>query len=341
MIKKIGILGAGSIGCYLGGHLQQAGHEVVFVGRERLQKEILHSGLTITHYSGKQVYIYPDKIHYYTSMERLADCDLILVTVKSQDSESSARELKRIFGESQGKILISFQNGVTNAKRIGNILTSCKVLSGMVPFNVLSKGEGVFHSGTSGNLMIEQDDMNSEKILSLFRAAGLEIETHPNLEGVLWGKLIFNLNNAINALAGIPLKEELSNRNFRKILSETMKEALTIMKKSGIKPISLGKMIPWLAPIILSLPDFLFFRVASNMVQIDPEARSSMWEDLDKKRKVEFDYINGEIINLAKAHNLDCPIQTKIAELIRAAEEKKQGSPSYSADALSKLLLSA
>jgi 2-dehydropantoate 2-reductase len=63
-----------------------------------------------------------------------------------------------------------------------------------------------------------------------------------------------------------------------------------------------------------------------------------MWEDLDKRRKVEFDFINGEIINLAKAHNLDCPIQTKIAALIKEAEEKKAGSPCYSAEELTALL---
>lgn len=338
MIKKIGVLGAGSIGCYLGGHLQQAGYEVVFVGRERLQKEILENGLTLSHFSGKQVYIYPDKIHYVTTMESLADCDLILITVKSQDSESSAVELKNIFGANQNKTLVSFQNGVTNANRIGKILTSSVVLPGMVPYNVLSKGKGIFHSGTSGNLMIGKSKPHSDEILSVFKRADLEIESHLNMEGVLWGKLIFNLNNAINALIGIPLKEELSNRKFRKIFSATMTEALLIMKQSGIKPVSLGKMIPWLAPIILALPDLLFFRVASSMVKIDPEARSSMWEDLDKKRKVEFDFINGEIINLAKAHNLDCPIQTKIAELIRSAEEKKAGSPCYSAEELTSLL---
>lgn len=338
MIKKIGILGAGSIGCYLGGHLQQAGYEVVFVGRERLQKEILENGLTLSHFSGKQIYIYPEKIHYSTSMDGLADCGLILVTVKSQDSESSALELKKIFGANQNKTLVSFQNGVTNASRIGNILTSSVVLPGMVPFNVLSKGKGVFHSGTSGSLMIKQSKPHSDEIISVFRKAELEIQSHLNMEGVLWGKLIFNLNNAINALVGIPLKEELSNRKFRKILSSTMKEALSIMKGSGVKPVSLGPMIPWLAPIILALPDVLFFRVASSMVKIDPEARSSMWEDLDKKRKVEFDFINGEIINLAKAHNLDCPIQTRIAELIRSAEEKKAGSPCYSAEELTALL---
>lgn len=338
MIQKIGILGAGSIGCYLGGHLLRAGFSVVFVGRERLQKEILENGLTISHFTDKQFGIYPDKIQYETSMDKLADCDLILVTVKSQDSESSALQLKKIFGDNKNKTLVSFQNGVTNAKRISCILTSSKVLAGMVPYNVVSLGEGKFHSGTSGKLMIQESGSLSEEILSIFRKSDLEIESHSNMEGILWGKLIFNLNNSINALAGIPLKEELSDRKFRKILSASMKEAFGIMKKSGIKPISLGKMIPWLAPFILGLPDFLFFRVASSMVKIDPDARSSMWEDLQKNRKVEFDYINGEIIALAKAHNLDSPIHSKIESLIREAESKKNGSPCYSAEELSSFL---
>lgn len=338
MIQRIGILGSGSIGCYIGGHLLAAGNNVLFIGRERLQKEIKASGMTLTDFTGKKIFIEPNKINYLTNIDSLADCDLIIVTVKSQDSEISALDLKKVFGENKNKVLISFQNGVTNAKRINKILTESRVLAGMVPYNVLSKGSGVFHSGTSGKLLIQKDSIISDEIISIFQKSGLEIESHINMEGILWGKLIFNLNNAINALAGVPLKEELSNPKFRRILAATMNESLTILKKSGITPVSLGKMIPWLAPIILKLPNFLFFKVASSMVKIDPEARSSMWEDLDKKRKVEFDFINGEIISLAKSNNLNCPIQTGIAGLIKDAEEKKLGSPRYTAEKLSELL---
>lgn len=338
MIKKIGVLGAGSIGCYIGGHLLYSGCDVVFIGRERLQKEILENGMTLSHFSGKKVFIEPSKIKYKTSIEELKNCDLILITVKSQDSESTAQELKNIFKDDSTKTLISFQNGVTNASRIESILKESKVIAGMVPYNVISKGSGIFHSGTSGKLMIQETSTISKEIVSIFQKADLEIEEHPNLEGVLWGKLIFNLNNAINALAGVPLKEELSDPMFRKILARTMKEALSILKESKIKPVSLGKMIPWLAPIILGLPNFLFFRVASSMIKIDPEARSSMWEDLNKKRKVEFDFINGEILALAKKNQIGAPIQNKIANLIKEAEEKKQGSPCYSAEKLLELL---
>ncbi|MCE9500285.1 MAG: 2-dehydropantoate 2-reductase, partial [Leptospira sp.] len=88
-----------------------------------------------------------------------------------------------------------------------------------------------------------------------------------------------------------------------------------------------GKVVPQIAPFVLCLPDFMFFRIASNMIKIDPLARSSMWEDLNKGRLTEIDYINGEIVKLGKKLFIETPINSKIIEMIRIAEKNKSGSP--------------
>jgi 2-dehydropantoate 2-reductase len=332
---KIGIYGAGSIGCYIGAHLLLNSKEVVFMGREKLQKEILKNGFHISDYKNNQFHIPNNKIKYVTDPNYLKDADCILFTMKSGNTIESCNELKRIL-KTKSPLLISFQNGVSNSEKISSILGS-HCLAGMVPYNVVYQGEGKFHSGTSGYLLIEEKEPYSSLILNEFKNS-LEIKSHSNLKNILWGKLIFNLNNSINALAGIPLKEELSNPIFRKILAASMNESLRILEKSNIQPASLGKLIPWLAPFILKLPNFLFFRVASNMIKIDPEARSSMWEDLNQNRNTEFEFINGEIIKLAKLKNLKAPIQEKLKELILEAEKNKKGSPNLKAEELYKLL---
>jgi 2-dehydropantoate 2-reductase len=113
-----------------------------------------------------------------------------------------------------------------------------------------------------------------------------------------------------------------------------MLEALSVLKTAKIKPKSLGTMIPWLAPFILRLPNWLFFKVASNMIKIDPDARSSMWEDLQNKKVTEVDYITGEILKLANQLNLPTPFNTTIYNLIKVAEVKRNGSPSIPAKEL-------
>lgn len=157
-------------------------------------------------------------------------------------------------------IVVSFQNGVRNAEILKKGLEGIpvEVLAGMVPFNVVSKGNGHFHRGTSGNLVIEHSK-SSRSLKRIFNRARLPTNTHKSIGGILWGKLIFNLNNSLNALSGLTLKTQISKLGYRKILSKLMKESLDILKLAEIRPIRSGRMIPNLAPTILNLPDFLFF----------------------------------------------------------------------------------
>jgi 2-dehydropantoate 2-reductase len=84
---------------------------------------------------------------------------------------------------------------------------------------------------------------------------------------------------------------------------------------------------PRYVPAILRLPDALFRLVAARMLQVDPEARSSMWEDLKRGRKTEIDYLQGEIIALGQRHGVGTPLCAAIAGLVKRAEEAGAGSP--------------
>jgi 2-dehydropantoate 2-reductase len=97
-------------------------------------------------------------------------------------------------------------------------------------------------------------------------------------------------------------------------------------------------MIPAVAPFVLSLPDMLFFRVASTMVKIDPQARSSMLDDLERHRVTEIDYLNGEVVRLGEAHGIPTPVNRKVIALVREAEGKRGGSPGISASRLASLV---
>jgi 2-dehydropantoate 2-reductase len=86
---KIGVLGAGSIGCYLGGKLIAAGHEVVLVGR--LGDEIRESGLELTDYAGGRVKLAATEVRYVAEPGPLAGVEAVFVTVKSLATEDARR----------------------------------------------------------------------------------------------------------------------------------------------------------------------------------------------------------------------------------------------------------
>jgi 2-dehydropantoate 2-reductase len=146
------------------------------------------------------------------------------------------------------------------------------------------------------------------------------------MPGVQWGKLLLNLNNAINALSDLPLRDQLSQRPWRAILAAQMAEGLAAMKAAGISPVTSPLPAP-LLPFVLRLPDSVFRVLAGRMLKIDPQARSSMWEDLKLRRRTEIDYLQGAIVRLAAQHGGRAPLSERITTLVRSAEAARQGSP--------------
>jgi 2-dehydropantoate 2-reductase len=112
-----------------------------------------------------------------------------------------------------------------------------------------------------------------------------------------------------------------------------MREAIEVFRKAGIRLERLERVPPQAIPWILSLPDGVFARVAASIIAIDPEARSSMWEDLQRGRETEIDHISGEVVALASAHGARAPINEAIVRLIKEAEAAKR-SPALGAEAL-------
>jgi len=234
---KIVIFGAGSIGCYVGGKLLAAGQDVVLYGRERLQKSINEHGLKITSYAGDKINLSSDRVNYSTSLDSLNDADLVLLTVKSQATKSALAEIKS--HTSPSACIVSLQNGVSNERVLKEFLPEYKTAGGMVPYNVVSLGDGHFHRGTEGSLVFEKN-YHTGILAEHCKQAGLEVALTEDIVSVLWGKLLMNLNNAINVLSDQPLKFQLEQRAYRTALAACIDEALSVLTAANIKPAQVG-----------------------------------------------------------------------------------------------------
>jgi 2-dehydropantoate 2-reductase len=251
-----------------------------------------------------------------------ADAAIVLVTVKSADTAGMADIIAR--HAAADAVIVSLQNGVGNAALLREKLPGRRVLGGMVPYNVIALGEGRFHRATSGDIVIERDAAGTADKLSV---PDLKMRATDNIVGVQWGKLLFNLNNALNALANLPLRQQLAQRPWRRLYADQVEEALAAIKAEGIRPVSAAPLpVSWMPPL-LRLPDALFEVVLGRTMKIDPEARSSMWEDLQRGRRTEIDYLQGVITAIAARRGLAAPLSRRIVELIRKAEVEAKGSP--------------
>lgn len=315
---RVVIFGAGSIGCYVGGRLLSAGADVTMIGRPRMQAVFSDHPLKVTDYEQFSAEHPLTDTRYTTSVEAAANADLVLVTVKSAATREAGEALAPFV--KPGVPVVSLQNGISNAAQLQETMPEANVVAGMVPFNVLQQAPGHFHQGTEGHLMAA-DNAGLEPALAWFRKAGLPLELRPDIESVMWSKLLLNLNNPVNALSGVPLLEELSQRGYRLVLSMAQNETLQLLKQAGIPTIKLTGLPTRLIPVLMASPNWIFTRVAKQMLTIDPVARSSMWEDLQAGRPTEVDWINGEVVKLAQSLGTRAPVNQKLVELMHQQEK--------------------
>lgn len=320
---KITIAGAGAVGCYVGGCLALAGRDVTLLARPAMA-ETLRQGLRVSDFEGRDRQAAASSFRVTSdAAQALSAAETVLVTVKSLDTASMARI---VGAHAPAARVVSLQNGVGNTDVLRE--AGLDAVAGMVPFNVVATGER-FHRATGGEILV-----GDPAIAALLNVEGLPAGARADMPAVQWAKLLLNLNNALNALAGIPLLEQLSDPRWRRVMALQSAEALDVLRAAGIAPARLGRVPPGIVPYVLQLPTWLFRRIARQMLAIDPAARLSMYEDLARGRPTEIDYLQGAIADLARRHGVAAPLAARIIRLVKAAERAGAGSPRIAASAL-------
>jgi 2-dehydropantoate 2-reductase len=333
---KIAVLGAGMIGTYVGGKLAAAGADVTLIGRARVIGDLRANGLRLTDLTGGDTAVGADRLKLSEDPAALAGAALVLLAVKSPGTAEAAAQIARF--APPDAVVVSLQNGVSNAEQLRTLLPARPVVAAMVPYNVAQPGPGHYHKGTMGELHAENSPA-LQPFAPLFAAAGIPLTLSDDMAGILWGKLVVNLNNAINALSGLPLMQQLVQRDYRRALALCQHEALRLLRRAGIRPAKVLAVPTWALPHVMSLPNGLYRRImARSGTRIDRHARSSMAEDLALGRRTEVDYLNGELVALATRLGRTAPVNARVVELVRAAEA---GAPPLSAADLYRALSAA
>lgn len=326
---SIVVAGAGSIGCYVGGMLAVSGRKVTLVARPRISAEIKSHGLTLTNLDGSVMRASPQDLVATETPAAFADADVVLVTVKSRDTAAIASQIRDHAPKTA--TIVSLQNGVKNAEVLRSVLDGWDIRAAMVPYNVVPLGQGGYHRATDGDTVVEAGPGQIGALLSM---PTIPMQESNDIVGVQWGKFLINLNNALNALSGLPLQTQLRNRAWRRLMAAQWTEALAVLRANGIDPRPTTPLPVAAVPFVLRLPTAMFQRIAGAMLQIDPQARTSMSYDLIEGRPTEIDVLQGEIVRLGKACGRPTPINGMVADVIRSAEIAGQGLPNISPSAL-------
>ena len=318
---KIVILGAGVIGCYLGAALKAGGLSPTLIARPRVIADINNAGgLTISDYQERQWQVgIPDMTE---NNDALAEADLVLLTVKCLAVGESAKLLQQYC--KPGTVVLCLQNGLGSDAVIKRLCPTLTIVRGIVGFNVAALSDGHFHRGMEGDIYHEPNAVVTSALTAAFAAIDMALISAPNYDAIAWAKLQLNLNNAINALSDLPLKTELENSGFRRILGAAMSELLTVAKAHQLALPKLTHLPAAWLPKVMMVPDWVYKILSSRMQEIDAQARSSMWDDIHLGRLTEVEYLNGAVVKAASKLGIDTPVNAALCTLIHQVEHHQR-----------------
>ncbi|PZP31642.1 MAG: 2-dehydropantoate 2-reductase [Roseateles depolymerans] len=310
------VMGAGSVGCFVGGLTQLAGVPVHFVGRPRVLSALRSNGLRLTDQDGLDRHIPALDLRLHDELPAGLKPDLVLLCVKSGATLEAATTLGLTLPP--GTPVVSLQNGIGNAAAARTAAPQLRWHAGMVPFNIAELAPGHFHRGTGGALAAEA--ASTDTALQAWKTAlariGMPLRLHADLAPVQWGKLLLNLNNPVNALSGLPLRAELLQRGYRCALAALQQEALDVLEAAGRPVAQITPLPPRRMLRLLRLPTPLFRLAAARMLRVDAKARSSMADDLAQGRVTEVDALCGEVVRLARSLGRDAPLNARMQALV-------------------------
>ncbi|NRQ42568.1 2-dehydropantoate 2-reductase [Rheinheimera sp. YQF-2] len=320
----IGIVGAGSVGCYLGAHLcQDNALDVKFFGRETMALELAAHGLSVTSFDHHTYFAQP--VAFYSSLNSLIECDVVLLTVKATALVPMLTQLKRFLRPEVP--VVAMQNGIGIGEMLNQDLAN-PVLRAIVPFNVVKNRAGQFHRASAGAVVWQQNNHSAVNyVIQAFKQFKLPVQLCADITAAEYGKLLLNLNNALNAISDLPLLQQLLDRKWRLLLAAAMQEWLYICSKAGVKPLAYTPLPNALLPWFLRLPTALFRHAAGSLLAIDEQARSSMSDDIRSHKRTEIMFLNGAVVRMAQLHQITAPVNSLLVEQIKRLESGEAALP--------------
>ncbi len=292
---KIAVMGAGAVGCYFGGMLARAGHDVVLIGRPGHVVAIRENGLEME----TKTFHERVRLSACEHAEGVADAQLVLFCVKSPDTESTAEAIRPFLAHDA--FVLSLQNGIDNAARLQAILGD-RVDPAVVYVASEMAGPGRLKHHGRGDLVLPPRSAE-RRFDRLFSDAGIPVVIADNIALAQWSKLAFNCAcNALSAISHLPYGRFIDVQGARKTMIDIVQECRLVAAAEGVV-----------------LPDGLAEGILSTMETI-PGQYSSTAQDLARGKPSEIDHINGYVVRRGEALGLAVPLNRLLHLLVRLAE---------------------
>jgi len=318
---KVAVIGLGAIGGLVAGYLKAKGVDVVTVGRLEQKKQIERHGLSIEGARGRAL-VYMD---VKTRLEEKVD--LVILTVKTQDVRDAVDKSRDFLVN--GPFILSTQNGVRADKLLSMMLGPERLVSSIVMFGATYVPYHQVVHNFEGNWLIGRpfgvNDEAVTRVIEMLKEA-FEVVPVENIGGMKWTKVFVNASNSIPAVLGKSMQETYGDLAMCTWALKILEEGFEIVDKLKIE--------------LLDMPDFEVKKLkgltampleeaapiySGIMTQLSDEPLyGSILQSIQRGRPSEIDYINGELANQAKTHNIDARLNTRVTELVHKVEQTKK-----------------
>jgi len=305
---KILVYGAGAIGSVFGGFLSDGGHDVTLLGRRWHMERIEEDGLFISGIWGTKIV---DNLKVATDFSDVKeDFDLILVTVKSYDTEKAGQDIKKILKEDT--LVMNLQNGLGNSETLLKYIPEDRLITGRVIFGVeiepgmveitVSADDTVL--GTLGSV----PGTTLMRIVDIFSRAEIPCRTANDISKYLWGKTLYNCAlNPLATLLEVPYGFLAENEYTIRIMDGVIDEIYEVGGKLGVE----------FDPDTPEEYKRVFY---SRLIPVTAEHHASMLQDIRRGKKTEIDALCGAIVRYGEELNVKTPYNSFLTDLIKAKE---------------------
>lgn len=311
---KIAIVGAGAIGGFVGTLLWNAGEDVTLI--EKVPKKIeaiKEKGLKVI-FSPAEEKVFKGEIT--PDPTSVGIVDLMIVAVKSFDTEKATREAKSLIGKNT--YILSLQNGAGNVETIASVVGfEDMVLGGTfldsvdaVDINVLRFMKII--GGINLGSITGKNTPGVHEIADRFKKAGIDAKIFDRIQDSIWSKVVINLNNAITAIPRVAIAEILDYPSLMEVTKLTMREGAKVVLAKGLNLVGMDP----------NEPEAGTLEQLKRVKAAGIKNKASMLQDIEAGRRTEIDALNGMVVREGKALNIPTPVNETLVLLIKVIEEK-------------------
>ncbi len=309
---KILVFGLGALGTVFATFLKEAGHEVYGITKDKYLEILKNKPLEVHGIWGEHK-AFLNGLSSSTNSFKNIQFDLIILTVKSYDTEKAVKQIKPLIGKNT--LVLVAQNGYGNYEIVSKEIGEEHTILGRVIFGsrIIETGKAEVTVIADPTRIGQPDDAVPEekikKIAKIIDEAGVPTKYDKNVYQLLWDKILYNCAlNPLGAILECNYGTLAKTEETKEIMNKIIREIFKVAEAHNIK-------LNWKSP------EEYIKHFYETLVPPTAQHYPSMYHDLKAKKKLEIDALNGAVVKLAKEKNLEVPVNETITNLIKAKEK--------------------